>query len=88
LLLLPSSHDVLTRTPVVRQFLELWWRGNDLMGTIQVLHTAAGDTIRNLLLAGERCVRCCARDAHAHAHARAPQRVCAHGCACCFTPAP
>ena len=38
------------------QFLDIWWEGNDLHATIQVLPTAAGAVVRDICLNGERCV--------------------------------
>ena len=38
------------------QFLDLFWRGDDLVATIQVMHhNPAGAAVRDLYLSGERC---------------------------------
>ena len=34
------------------QVLDLWWVGNDLHATVQVLNTRAGDLVRNVYLSG------------------------------------
>jgi len=45
----------INRDNASHRLLDLWWEGNDLNATVQVLNTPAGELIRNAYLAGAKC---------------------------------
>ena len=50
----------INRDNASHRLLDLWWEGNELHATVQVLPTRAGELIRDVYLAGHKCACCCA----------------------------
>ena len=45
----------INRDNASHRLLDMWWEGNDLHATVQVLPTPAGELIRNAYLGGAKC---------------------------------